>query len=282
MQDELTKIISQRAQSNFLPSFFFLNEEKKNAMHTVYNFCRYTDDIADSKEIDIDKKTLLLKKWRYELEKSLKNNSDYMVLNKLGKVIEKFNIPLDPFFDLIKGMEMDLQKKEFVTFADLLEYCYNVASTVGLMTIEIFGYRHQNTKQYAVNLGIALQLTNILRDLKEDAKEGRIYLPGEDLLKFNYPARDLFENKLNNNFTELMKFQYNRAESYFQKADSLFEECDKRNLLVARIMEHFYHRILQKIHKKKYDVYNNKIRISGFRKACIGTGVWLKYSLLYR
>lgn len=282
MEKEFDNILSQKANSNFFSSFFFLPKEKKMAMNTIYSFCRYTDDITDAKDIDIDKKIYLLKKWREEFEKALKNQSVFPLLNLLAQVINRFNIPLEPFFDLIKGMEMDLTKKQYITFSDLLEYCYNVASTVGLMTIEIFGYKHKKTRDYAINLGIALQLTNIIRDLKEDSQNGRIYLPLEDLTRFNYSQEELISNVYNDKFVNLMAFECERAENYYEKANSFLDEADKKSLFAARIMQHIYHSLLQKIKKHNYNVFNNKICISKFRKIYITSGVWLKYSLLYK
>ncbi len=173
---DIAKEIAKKSKSSFYYAFNLLPAEQRDAMNTVYAFCRETDDIVDEGTISDDIKYDKLRKWRIELEKSLDGQSDYPLINKLSKTIQHFNIPLEPFFDLIKGMEMDLQKKRYLTFNDLQTYCYNVASTVGLMCIEIFGYRHPSAKDFAINLGIALQLTNILRDVKKDAEKGRIYL----------------------------------------------------------------------------------------------------------
>ena len=152
------------------------------------------------------------------MRKVFPGHSEYTLLNKLGTTISKFNIPLDPFFELIKGMEMDLQKDRYKSFEDLQVYCYRVASTVGLMCIEIFGYKHQSTKQFAVDLGIALQMTNILRDIGKDAKNGRIYLPQEDLKKFSYTEAEIMSLVYNNNFRDLMIYESARAKQYFNSA----------------------------------------------------------------
>jgi len=191
---DIAKEIAKKSKSSFYYAFNLLPAEQRDAMNTVYAFCRETDDIVDEGTISDDIKYDKLRKWRIELEKSLDGQSDYPLINKLSKTIQHFHIPLEPFFDLIKGMEMVLQKKRYLTFNDLQTYCYNVASTVGLMCIEIFGYRHPSAKDFAINLGIALQLTNILRDVKKDAEKGRIYLPKEDLEKFNYQESDVFNN----------------------------------------------------------------------------------------
>ncbi|MHB8581430.1 MAG: phytoene/squalene synthase family protein [Ignavibacteriaceae bacterium] len=222
-----------------------------------------------------------LHKWRVELEKSLHGHSDYQLLNKLGKTITQFNIPTDPFFELLKGMEMDLQKKRYLTFEDLQLYCYRVASTVGLMCIEIFGYKHKSAKDFAVDLGIALQLTNILRDVRKDSQKGRIYLPQEDLGKFNYSEKQLIDQTYDGNFKSLMKYEVNRAEMFFSRATKDLNLDDKYSMFAARAMQHIYHKILERIIAANYDVYHKNIRISKFEKVGIAVGVWAKYSLVY-
>jgi phytoene synthase len=250
-------------------------------MNTVYAFCRQTDDIVDEGTISDDVKYDKLRKWRIELEKSLDGHSDYPLINKLSKTIQNFSIPLEPFFDLIKGMEMDLQKKSYLTFNDLQTYCYNVASTVGLMCIEIFGYKHHSAKDFAINLGIALQLTNILRDIKKDAEKGRIYLPKEDLEKFNYHESDVFNNTYNENFQRMMEYQVERAREYFNSATACLNREDKKAMFAARAMQHIYYRMLNKIVDVDYNVYQYKIKISTVKKVGISLGVWAKYRLVY-
>lgn len=278
---DIAKEISKKSKSSFYYAFNLLPAEQRDAMNTVYAFCRETDDIVDEGNLPDDFKHEKLRKWRIELEKSLQGHSDYPLINKLSKTIQHFNIPLEPFFDLIKGMEMDLQKKRYLTFDDLQNYCYNVASTVGLMCIEIFGYRHPSAKDFAINLGIALQLTNILRDVKKDAEKGRIYLPKEDLDKFNYFESDVLNNNYNENFQRMMHYQVERAKNYFDAATDCLNLEDKKAMFAARAMQHIYYRMLKKIVDADYDVYNNKIRISTAKKVGISLGVWAKYRLVY-
>ncbi|MCW8817365.1 MAG: presqualene diphosphate synthase HpnD, partial [Ignavibacteriaceae bacterium] len=253
--NDIAKEIAKKSNSSFYYAFNLLPAEQRDAMNTVYAFCRQTDDIVDEGSVTDEIKYERLRKWRIELEKSLNGHSDYPIINKLSRTIQKFNIPLEPFFDLLKGMEMDLQKKRYITFNDLRTYCYNVASTVGLMCIEIFGYRHPSAKDFAVNLGIALQLTNILRDIKKDAEKGRIYLPKEDLEKFNYYESDIFNNTYNENFQRMMKYQVERARYYFDSATASLNLEDKKAMFAARAMQHIYYRMLNKIVDVDYDVY---------------------------
>ncbi len=278
---DITKEISKKSNSSFYYAFNLLPSAKRDAMNTVYAFCRQTDDIVDEGNDPASLKYEKLRKWRIELEKSFSGHSEYLILNKLSSTIQKFNIPLEPFFELLKGMEMDLQKNRYLTFDDLQLYCYRVASTVGLMCVEIFGYKHASTRDFAVNLGIALQLTNILRDIKKDAENGRIYLPQEDLKKFNYNENDILNQTYNSNFTEMMKYESDRAKEYFDKATASLNIEDKAEMFAARAMQHIYYKMLGKIVDVDYDVYNNNIKVSTFQKVGISVGVWAKYSLVY-
>lgn len=278
---DTAKEISKKSKSSFYYAFNLLPNEKRDAMNTVYAFCRQTDDIIDKENDSDELKYEKLRKWRVEFEKAFTGHSEYALLNKLGKTISQFNIPIEPFFELIKGMEMDLQNKKYLTFDDLTLYCYRVASTVGLMCIEIFGYKHKSAKDFAVDLGIALQLTNILRDIKNDYEKGRIYLPQEDLIKFNYSEKDIRSQSYNENFINLMQYEVNRAKFYFEKATRELNLEDKGSMFAARAMQHIYYKLLQKIISKEYDIYNNNIKISTFEKVGISVGVWAKYSLVY-
>lgn len=281
MNDNQAKKIAKKSNSSFYYAFNLLPTEKRDAMNTVYAFCRQTDDIVDDGVEPDDVKYEKLRKWRIEFEKSFNGNSEYPLLNKLGKTISNFDIPLDPFFELIKGMEMDLQKSRYKTFDDLHVYCYRVASTVGLMCIEIFGYKHPSTRDFAINLGLALQLTNILRDIKKDSENGRIYLPLEDLKKFNYSEKDILDKIYNNDFKDLMAYESSRAKNYFNAATANLDLDDKKTMFAARAMQHIYYKMLEKIINADYDVYNNEIKVNKIEKVGIAVGVWAKYSLVY-
>ena len=278
---DLSKEIAKKSKSSFYYAFNLLPNEKRDAMNTVYAFCRETDDIVDEGNETEEIKYEKLRKWRIELEKAVAGHSDYILLNKLGKTISQFNIPLEHFFELLKGMEMDLQYKRYLSFDDLITYCYRVASTVGLMCIEIFGYKHKSAKDFAVNLGIALQLTNILRDIKKDSIKGRIYLPQEDLKTFGYAESDLLSHIYNANFVDLMVYETNRAQKYFDKATMNLDLDDKASMFAARAMQHIYHKLLEKIINADYNVFQKNIKVNKIEKAGIAIGVWAKYSLVY-
>ncbi len=278
---DIAKEISRRSKSNFYYAFNLLPENKRTAMNTVYAFCKKTDDIADDTALTNDLKYEKLRKWRNEFENALQGNSNYPLFNKLVSIIRKFNIPIEPFFDLISGMELDIQQKRYFTFDDLLDYCYKVASTVGLMSIEIFGYKYESTRKFAINLGLALQLTNILRDVKKDAQMGRIYLPLDDLKRFNYSEEELFKNVYNQNFISLMKFEAQRARMFFEVATQSLRYEDKPSMLAARAMQHIYYNLLRKLEAKDFNVFSYDINVSRIKKTAIAFGVWAKYSLIY-
>lgn len=282
MVEQSAQQIAKESKSSFYYAFNLLPASKREAMNTVYAFCRKTDDIVDENDDPADKKLQNLVKWRREFESAFDGSSSMPLLNKVAGTIAQFKIPTGPFFELIKGMEMDLVKNRYDSFEELRLYCYRVASCVGLMCIEIFGYRNQSAKAFANNLGLALQLTNILRDVGRDAKDNRIYLPREDMQRFNYTEEELLAGEYNEKFVNLMAFEAGRAIAYFDKATAYLSLEDKGSMFAARAMQHIYRRVLDKIIARKYNVFNNKISISKFEKAGIALGVWAKYRLIYR
>lgn len=279
--NESAQQIVKKSKTNFLYSTIFLDHEKQDALKVIYSFCRHSDDIVDDEHFDIITKKKQLEEWKNEFLLSQNSSSRIKILNDLKYVIDRFGISPDIFLDLLKGMEMDLEKTRYRTFEDLKQYCYYVASTVGLMTIEVFGYKDKAIKDFAINLGIALQLTNILRDVKKDSLKGRIYLPLDDLYKYNYSEHELLESVYNDKFAELMKYECEIAESYYKKADSYLVKSEKGRMMSARIMEHIYFRLLKKIEKNKYNVFEKRIRVSNLKKLFLAYSICLKYKMLY-
>jgi 15-cis-phytoene synthase len=269
--------LSQNRKSNFFYSFLSLPHPKRDAIETIYAFCRFTDDIVDEAGDEKQKHEILLQ-WTEELKRSLYGVSRYSLLNRLATIIHRFNIPVEYFYELIKGMEMDLVNTRYGTFVELELYCHRVASTVGLICAEVFGYNNENTKQYAINLGIALQLTNILRDIKSDTKRGRIYLPLEDLKKFNYTEEELRNFTYNERFVELMKFECTRAHDYFRMAKACLAEEDKPLFTAARTMGNIYYLLLRRIESVKYDVFSKRIRLSSPLKILVAMVLRLRKS----
>jgi phytoene synthase len=268
------KQISKKSKSSFYYTFNLLPKIKRDAMNIVYAFCRKTDDIVDN-DMPSEIKLKNLRQWKDEFDLSVKSKSSHKLLNQLAEVVSYFNIPLKHFYDLLKGMEMDIEFNRYESFEMLKEYCYRVASTVGLISIEIFGYKNQKSRDFAVELGIALQLTNILRDVKNDLEAGRVYIPINEMKRFNYSEVDLFSKVYNDSFVNLMKFQIQRAEQYFQSASKLLPDEDKNTLFPARAMQSIYYRILQQIKKNNCNVFEKNYKLSNLEKLFISLKVWL-------
>ncbi len=280
MSTETATTITKNSRSSFYYSFNLLPKEQRDAIYTVYAFCKKTDDIVDEHNGKIDEKEQLLTRWRQEFEKSINGNSSSPLLNKVSHTARKFHIPVEHFSELIRGVEMDLNRNRYATFDDLYTYCYRVASTVGLICAEIFGYTRDHTKQYAIDLGIALQLTNIMRDVQPDLARDRIYIPQEDLELFGYSEKDLHDNIYDSRFVGLMRHQAERARSYYAKANENLAREDEKYFFAARIMEKIYFAILQKIERNNFNVFNNKVRLSRARQLLIAINIWFSHRVL--
>ena len=264
--------------SSFYYSFSFLPKYQREALRVVYAFCRSTDDIVDNTR-DVRSNIDRLHKWRVELENALDGNSSYPILNQLSITAKRFKIPVVHFYELLKGVEMDLVKSRYETFDELREYCYLVASSVGLMCLEIFGSRSERTREYAGNLGIALQLTNILRDVGIDAKYGRVYLPQEDMLRFGCSDVDILANRYSPEFVALMEYEAQRAEKYFQLAQACFPAEDRRAMFAAKIMERIYFHTLLRIKKARYNVFDKSVFLPKYLQLLIAIKYWLKHRI---
>jgi len=264
--------------SNFYYSFLLLPRAQRRAINDVYAFCRVLDDVVDEDQAGRNPYAEL-KYWRDEIESCYRGSPTSEFGERLLVSIEEFDLPKQPFLDLIDGMEMDLKWHSYQSFADLREYCYRAASAVGLICIEIFGYESARTREYAVNLGLALQLTNILRDLKEDIERGRIYIPLEDLERFGYSERDLRASLYNAPFIELMKFEHARAASYFDKAAASLPDGDRASMFAAEIMGAIYKELLDQIPAVQFDVFRSRLTVSKSRRLRIAFSIWLKAKL---
>jgi phytoene synthase len=273
---------SKTIQSNFFYSFLFLPKLKREAIIDVYSFCRAVDDVVDDLSKDevsthsTGRAKLELDKWRAEIESLYDGRPAIPIAERLQWVLEHFPMPKEYFEEMINGCEMDLHIHRYETFDQLYQYCYRVASITGLMCIEIFTYHLPQTREYAINLGIALQLTNILRDIKEDADRGRFYLPQEDLRRFGYSEDDLLNCRVNDNFRALMKFECDRARSYYQKAEKLLPKDDVPTLTAALTMGKIYFRLLEQIEHVGYDVFNHQIRLHRPERFYIALREWAR------
>jgi 15-cis-phytoene synthase len=266
--------LTRKSRSNFYYAFLFLTREKRQALYAVYAFCRSVDDVADGDASERDK-PMLLDEWRRELDRCYEGTARHPITVKLAQSLQQFSIPKELFEELIAGVEMDLTHRRYPTFRELYEYCYRVAGVVGLMCIEIFGYRNPKAKDYAVNLGVALQLTNIIRDLKGDADRGRIYLPQDELARFGYREEELLRGAYTPAFSELMRFASNRARQYFHNARQLLAEEDRRSLVAAEIMGTIYYRLLETIEASRYRVFDRTITLPTSHKLWLALSIWL-------
>jgi len=274
-------------KSNFAYSFNLLPKEERNAINTLYAFCSYIDDIVDSTP-NINKKTILKKLdrlswWENEIENIYENKIKSPLMLPFISLINRFEIPKQYFLILLDGVRRDLIQYRYNNFEELKEYCYSVASIVGLISIEIFGYKYEETKSYAVNLGYALQLTNITRDIKFDKNRGYIYLPLDEIERFNYSENEIINEVYNDNFVELMNFQANRAREYYHKARMNLKPDEKTTIVAAEIMDSIYYRLLEKIELHNFNVFRaKKIRVSNSHKLIITLKQWLSVNMFIR
>jgi len=273
--------LTKRSGSNFYYSFLFLPRPRREAMYTVYAFCREVDSAVDDPPPGSDPKEQL-RRWRSELTAAYEGTPTEPVTASLAAHVRRLEIPREYFEELIKGVEMDLTHKRYATFDDLYRYCYRVASVVGLICLKVFGTRSPLANEYAVNLGLAFQLTNILRDMGTDADRGRIYLPQEDLTRFHYPEADLLARRYSPGFDDLMRFECGRARDYYRKARAAVEAmsaADRRALTVAEIMRGVYARILTRIEHSGYRVFGPRISLPSPYRLAIAAGVWISSRL---
>jgi len=272
--------LARRSGSNFYYSFFFLPQERRDAMHAVYAFCREVDSVVDDPAPGSDPRTHLAR-WRadvgalYCADGAGRATAANPVIVCLADHIRRLGIPQEYFDEIIAGVEMDLTITRYATFRDLYQYCYRVASVVGLTCLKIFGARAPEAQTYAVNLGVAFQLTNILRDLKPDGARGRIYLPTEDLQRFGCSEKELLAGAYTPEFTRLMEFQCRRAREYYRAAEAALPASDRQALLPAEIMRAIYRTILERIESSRYAVFTQRITLSPPRRLAVALKAWL-------
>ena len=237
--------VTRRSSSNFYYAFMLLPAERRRALHAVYAFCRFIDDIADDESIG--DAASLLSRWREELDRVYGGAPTRAISRALADSARHFNIPRKHFEEIIAGVEMDLTRKRYANFEDLRLYCYRVASAVGLICIEIFGYTNPAARIYAEKLGIAFQLTNIMRDVKEDAGRNRIYLPLDDLARFGVSEDEILHSVYSPNFVRLMQFEAARAQQFYREAEAALPAEDRSSLLTAEAMRLIYGALLERI-----------------------------------
>ncbi len=265
---QVEQIARDRAR-NFYYAFILLPAEKRRALCAVYAFMRHCDDISDGDSSD-DEKREMLQCWRRQLDGALKGDCrGSPIFPAFLDSVTRFAIPGRYFHWILDGVEMDLKVRKYETFLDLYRYCFRVASSVGLTCLQIFGFRDERARHHAEECGIAFQLTNILRDVKEDASLGRIYLPLEDLRRFDYSAEELVQGVLDERFRRLMTFQARRARDYYDRARNLLCMVDKVSRPGLWAMMEIYGRLLDKIMRSRYDIFGPVVRLSSHEKCLI-------------
>lgn len=257
--------ITRQSKSNLALAFVSLGRERKRDITIFYAFCRVVDDIADSAELSITEKRMRLTNWRKILRAGTPDEP--LLARDVRQLMHKYSLSPDMLEEIIAGVEMDLSIDRYPTFEDLRIYCYRVASAVGLVSIEIFGYRNARCRKYAVDLGLALQMTNIIRDVWKDFQAGRIYLPQEDLVRFHYSDADLAKRQYNEQFIQLMQFQASRAREFFGRAVAELPHEDRRAMVPAEIMRSIYWALLRRIELDNFRVFEKEYRLSKLEKA---------------
>jgi phytoene synthase len=266
-----------KSGSSFYYSFRFLSQSRRLAITALYAFCREVDDIADEC-MDLSVAKTKLNWWRSEIDRLYQNQPQHPVAKALLSAIHTYQLDAEHFMEIIDGMEMDLNYNRYQDFKQLQLYCYRVASVVGLLSAQIFGFNNRKTLKFAHDLGMAFQLTNIIRDVGEDARRNRIYLPLDELAKFGVSEDDLLASRESIAVKRLLDFQIERAESYYDKALGALPAEDHKNQRVSLMMASIYRTLLREIGASGAEkVLNARISLGALRKMLLALQVWLKY-----
>lgn len=261
--------------SSFYYSFLFLPPNRRRAIMAFYAFCREVDDVVDECS-DPQLAATKLAWWREELDRLYAGQPQHPVTQALKTVLMEFNLPQEQLLEIIDGMEMDLQQTRYPDFKALSLYCYRVASVVGLLAAEIFGYTDRQTQKYAHDLGMAFQLTNIIRDVGEDARRGRVYLPIDELKRFDVPLSDILDSRYTENFRQLMEFQIERAEQYYVQAMAQLPSVDRKSQRPGLVMAAIYRTVLEEIKRDNCRVLTHRTSLTPLRKLWIAWRTWIK------
>ena len=266
--DEYCQNKAAASGSSFYYSFLFLPAEQRRAIMALYAFCREVDDVVDECS-DRDVARRKLDWWREEIAACFSGQPRHPVTTALASALQSYNLPAEYFQEIIDGMNMDLEQQRYESFSELALYCHRVAGVVGLLSAEIFGHQQRATLKYAESLGTAFQLTNIIRDVREDAGRGRIYLPLDELLEYRVNPHDLLSGEINDALPPLLRFQAERADSYYQRALGQLPDQDRYAQRSGLIMTAIYQTLLSEIQADGYQVMQHRIRLTPVRKLWI-------------
>ena len=271
----LSATLTRRSRSNFYYAFLTLPRARRDALYSVYAFCRTVDDVADLGR-DAGVQRAELARWRADVARCFEPGPPpgHPIARQLAAAVRAYPIPRAALEAIIDGCEMDLERVRFETAADLYPYCYRVASAVGLCCIEIFGYTDPRARDYAVKLGTALQLTNIVRDVGADARDGRVYLPQQDLRQFGVTEDDLVAGRYGERFVKLMEHQAARARQFYAAAAAAYPTADARALIAAQIMGGIYRALLDEIEARRFAVLGERVTLPARRKVAIALRCW--------
>jgi 15-cis-phytoene synthase len=260
--------------TSFSYSFVVLPAEQRRGIGAVWDFCRAVDDAVDE-AVDVATAALAVTTWRAEVGRLFGSEPPLTPqARNLKPYVQLFSLSRQPFDDLVDGVEMDLHRSRYDTFDELIGYCRRVASAVGMMCIEVFGCRDSRSREYAFNLGLALQVTNIIRDIKADLQQGRIYLPQEDLSKFGVTESALAAGEMTEPVRKLIAHECQRARHFFTAAAQAMPPAESRKLVAAEIMGGIYFEILQRIERRGYDVFTERVRVPKVARARIAVQIW--------
>jgi phytoene synthase len=273
-----SRAITRKSASNLALAFVVLPRDKRDAMSALYAFCREADDVTDEESTPVEQRRDQLAEWRADVQRACENQSPHFPVNReLQPVIRQFNLRFELFDDLLKGCEMDLTRNRYEDFEALEKYCHHVASVVGLLSIEIFGYKNPACRDYAVYLGKALQFTNILRDVRTDAKRGRIYLPLSELKKFNVIEDEILNGQYSEHFAQLAASMAGRAKNFYRLARETLPAEDRRSMAAAELMGSVYWRLLQKLEANRFNVFGAQpLKLSKPHKLALIFQSWLR------
>jgi 15-cis-phytoene synthase len=274
-----SQAITQKSASNLALAFVMLPKARRDAMSVLYAFCREVDDVADEEQVATEKRREQLSTWREDVRRATDGGAPQFAVNReLQPVARQFHLPFSLFDELIQGCEMDLEKKRYENYEELELYCYRVASVVGLLSIEIFGYRNPKSRDYAIYLGKALQLTNILRDVRTDAERGRIYLPQSELARFKVTEREILNFEYSDRFRALSESVAARAKHFYQLARETLPAEDRRSMVAANLMGEVYWRLLRKLERQQFNVFGPKpTRLSKAQKILLILRSWCRF-----
>jgi phytoene synthase len=274
-----SQAVTRKSASNLALAFIMLPKAKRDGMSALYAFCREVDDAADEESIPVELRRKRLAEWREDLRRVYAGAAPEIIINReLKPVIESYHLPQEHFNALLDGVEMDLDTHRYATYEELELYCYRVASVVGLLSIEIFGYRDAACRAYAVHLGKALQLTNILRDVRADAQRGRIYLPLSELARFQVTEDEILRGEYSDRFIDLAGSVAARARYFYDQARLTLPAVDRRSMVAAELMGSVYWRLLRKLENEQFDVFGPApARLSKAQKLLLIARTWCRW-----